>query len=539
MQWPPDFSKEFYRRARLLELLTSDEAAMAQAMDYYRSGWKGCVAFINDWCMTYDPRQKSPVPKTMPFNLFPRQEELVQFLYECYVDGEDGLIEKCRDMGATWVCVCFSVWLFLFVEGVSIGWGSRRANLVDELGNPDSIFEKMRIVLRSLPPFFLPEEFDMENDAPSMKILARKTGGNIAGETGDQIGRGGRSTMYFKDESAHYERPEKIEAALGDNTDVQIDISSVNGTANVFYNRRNAGEEWEPGKAMPKKKTRVFIMDWRHHPGKTQEWYDARRNKAEEEGMLHLFAQEVDRDYAGAVDRVIIPAQWVKAAIDAHVKLKIPVEGIKSAMQDVADGGGDRNALVMRHGIVCFYADHWGGEAGDAAQRAVPECLENGIKELYYDSIGVGVGFRVEVSHMRENGTCPESLPLYPWNAGAAVLDPDDPVIPGDSRSITNKDQYGNLKAQAWFRTRTRFYKTYQAITKGKKFPPDELISISSEIKCLEKLVRELSQPTRKKNGEGKTIVDKVPNGAKSPNLADAFVAVYNPCREISIFDVV
>jgi len=539
MQWPPDFQTEFQRRFNLLKMALADDHAKAVMVEHYAQGWQGCVAFINDWCVTYDPRNMDPVPRMMPFMLFPRQEELVRFLVECYFDKENGLIEKSRDMGATWVCVCVSIWLFLFHPGTSIGWGSRLSDLVDELGNPDSIFEKMRIVLRALPPFLLPEEFSIDDDCPYMKIVDRKKLSNIAGETGDDIGRGGRSSIYFKDESAHYARASKIEAALGDNTDVQIDISSVNGTGNVFYNRRNGGEEWEPGKAMPKKKTRVFIMDWRDHPAKTQAWYDARRAQAEDDGLLVEFAQEVDRDYAGAVDRVIIPAQWVKSAIDAHIKLGIPMEGGKSAMQDVADGGGDKNALLMREGIVCFYADHWGGEAGDAAQKAVPECIENGVYELHYDSIGVGVGFRIEIGHMYESETCPEALRLFAWNAGGAVLDPDDPIISGDSKSPTNKQQYGNLKAQAWFRTRARFYKTHQAITKGKKYPPEELISISSKIKCLNQLVRELSQPCRKKNGEGKTIVDKTPNGAKSPNLADGFIALYNPAREISIFDVI
>lgn len=94
--------------------------------------------------------------------------------------------------------------------------------------------------------------------------------------------------VYFKDESAHYERAERIEAALGDNTDVQIDISSVRGSASVFYRRRMAGEVWQPDKIMPKGKTRVFVFDWRDHPGKPQAWYDLRRTRAETEGLLHI-----------------------------------------------------------------------------------------------------------------------------------------------------------------------------------------------------------------------------------------------------------
>ena len=83
----------------------------------------------------------------------------------------------------------------------------------------------------------------------------------------------------------------------------------------VFYRRRMAGEVWAPGKAMPRGKARVFIMDWRDHPAKTQEWYDLRRSAAEAEGLLHVFAQEVDRDYLSAVDNIIIKQEWIEAAM--------------------------------------------------------------------------------------------------------------------------------------------------------------------------------------------------------------------------------
>lgn len=531
--WPPDYVAEIARREELAKYLLADEEALKIAQQSYSvlpSLW------INDWCVTYDPRAKV---KIMPFMLFERQEDLVQFLLECYLEKESGLIEKCRDMGATWVCAAFSVWLFLYHPAVSVGWGSRLSDLVDELGNPDSIFEKMRIILDNLPPFMLPPGFALKTDAPYMKILNRQTGANIAGETGDNIGRGGRSSIYFKDESAHYERPEKIEAALGDNTDVQIDISSVNGTANVFYRRRMAGEVWERGKKFARGVVRVFIMDWRDHPAKTQEWYDARRAKAEREGLLHTFAQEVDRDYSGAVQGVIIPSAWVKSAIDAHIKLNIPIEGEKTAAQDVADGGADKNALVARHGILCNFADHWAGEAGAAAEIAVPHCVDLKVSELYYDSIGIGVGFKTQINTMKEKPSWPQSLRVFPWNAGAKVLDPEDNSIPGDPESPLNKDQYANLKAQSWFRVRARFYKTHRAVTEGEKFDPGELISICSKIPKLHQLTNELSQPVRKKNGEGKTVVEKTPTGASSPNLADAFVACYSPTREISILDVI
>jgi hypothetical protein len=55
----------------------------------------------------------------------------------------------------------------------------------------------------------------------------------------------------------------------------------------------------------------------------------------------------------------------------------------------------------------------------------------------------------------------------------------------------------------------------------------------------LHELKNELSQAQYKKSElNGKVIVDKKPKGGSSPNLADAFIMCDNPCRELSIFDV-
>jgi hypothetical protein len=40
---------------------------------------------------------------------FPRQREFIQFLYACLRAPAHGLIEKSRDMGATWLACAFSV----------------------------------------------------------------------------------------------------------------------------------------------------------------------------------------------------------------------------------------------------------------------------------------------------------------------------------------------------------------------------------------------------------------------------------------------
>ena len=528
MQWPPDYKQEFIRRQNALLQLNADQSLAIGARAYYKTR---PVEFINDWCVTYDPRNAGTgKPTLMPFMLFPKQVEFIHFLQYCLKNEEHGLCEKSRDMGISWECVCFSVWLWLFWDGAAVGFGSRKEEYVDRLGDPKSIFDKIRTVVRYLPKAFLPDGFKWKEHATYMKLINPETGATITGEAGDNIGRGGRTLLYVKDESAHYPRPELIEAALGDNTNVQIDVSSVNGTANVFYRKRQSGELFDANAEPKKTRTSVFIADWRDHPGKTQQWYDDRRAKAENEGLLHVFAQEVDRDYAAAVQGVLIPAKYVKAAIDAHVKLGFKAEGKTIAALDVADEGGDKNALTIRKGVVLNYAEDWGeGDVGVTAGRAVTKCRELGALSLQYDSISVGSGVKAETNRMKRAGTLPKGLEIVPWCAGAGVQNPGGRIIKGDRDSPTNKDFFANLKAQGGWSLRTRFVKTYDAVVNGKEYDPDELISLSSDLPKLHQLVLELSQPTYTENDAGKVVINKTPKGSKSPNLYDSVVMDYFP----------
>lgn len=540
--WPPPFGTEFKRRVTMQRNLNMKKSLRAGLKAKYKTD---PVQWINDWCITYNPRNTAPIPKTLPFLLFPRQVDFVHFLQDCLAKKESGLTEKCRDVGATWLSCAFSVWLWLYVPGASIGWGSRKTELVDRLGDPDSIFQKMRMIIRALPAWMLPKGFSMRDHCFYMKILNPENGATIKGEAGDNIGRGGRSLIYFKDESAHYEHPELIEASLGDNTDVQIDISSVNGTGNIFYRRRKAGVVWQENKKdeIPRGKTRVFIFDWRHHPGKNQEWYDLRKAKMESEGLGHVFAQEVDRDYVASIQGIIIPPKWVKAAIDAHKikRLGIKPEGERTSALDVADGGLDKNAQAIRYGVILQFCEAWGQspDVGISAQRAVKSAQLHGVKELYYDSIGVGSGVKVETNRMKEGNILPRGIIVVPWNAAASPLNPDEYLIPNDDKSPKNGDFFLNMKAQAWWMLRIRFEKTYKAVMQRAQYDPSELISIPSDLEGLEDLVTELSQAVHKnQHGSGKTVVDKQPDGTPSPNKADSVVMAYWPTRELSILDV-
>jgi phage terminase large subunit len=92
-----------------------------------------------------------------------------------------------------------------------------------------------------------------------------------------------------------------------------------------------------------------------------------------------------------------------------------------------------------------------------------------------------------------------------------------------------NKDFFANLKAQAWWSLRQRFQDTHRAVAEGKPVDPDAIISVAPWLPELSDLCNELAQPTYSIKGARKILIDKSPDGARSPNLADAVCIAFSP----------
>ena len=457
--------------------------------------------FITDWMITYDPRvTKTPL---LPFTLFPKQVELVNWIQDRVEKKEDGIIEKTRDFGVSYIAIAWAVHALIFKPGLKVGIGSRKEKLVDEIGNPDSLFEKARLILEYLPAEFRPPYLSLSH----MRIVNRATNSSITGEAGDNIGRGGRNTVYFKDESAFYERPQKIEAALSMNSDVKIDISTPNGAGNPFFLKRMS------------KKFEVFICDWRDDPRKNQAWY---------EKQLDLFdpwivAQEIDRDYYASIEGICIPAKYVRAAID----FPLAAEGAKKAGLDIADEGKDANALCLRHGSVITKIDSWKvGTTTETARKAYSICKARGVESLTYESNGVGAGVKGEMRSIKEKEESDYKLHV-------AGINPGSPDLPGIwAEGKLEKDMFVNIRAKLWWTLRRRFKRTYQKRTGARNWPDDKCISIPNN----HQLILELSQPKISQNDAGKLLVESkkamAKRGVKSGNLADCLMlSEHKPTR--------
>ena len=480
--------------------------------------------------MTADPRNvERGLPAVIPFLLFEKQEEWVQWLIDHWHDQKPGLIEKSRDMGLSWLFMATACALCLFNDGMTVGVGSRKEEYVDTKGDPKSLLYKARQFISLLPAEFR-GTWDIRKHAPYMRIEFPDTSSVIAGEAGDGIGRGARASIYMLDESAWLPRPQLIDASLSNTTNCRIDLSTPHGMNNPFAKKRFSGN------------TDVFTFHWRDDPRKDDNWYQKMTHDLDDPIVV---AQEIDLDYTASLEGVLIPAAWVNAAVDAHLRLGITPTGIRKAGLDIADEGIDKNAFCGRYGILIEYLEMWSGKGGDiygTIEKVFNLCDLLDYPCVDYDADGLGAGARgdARVINLRRKNDGQSQIIFEPFRGSGAVVNPEgDPFQHSGEekdrkKGRTNEDFFQNAKSQAWWALRRRFQFTYRAVVEKLPFNPDDIISISSSITDFRKLLAELSQPTYSQNTIGKIVVDKIPDGGRSPNLADAVMIAFAPQKRIA-----
>jgi len=238
--------------------------------------------------------------------------------------------------------------------------------------------------------------------------------------------------------------------------------------------------------------------------------------------------------FESAGSKVVIPSTWVRSAIGLAQRLGLEVTGKLYSALDVAgaEEGGDENAQAIRKGIELQFLDKWNGlDTAITTHKAVANMARYAVTEGYYDSVGVGEGVTAEWAQMGRRGEAPRRTDMIAWSGGASPLFPDKRIDPLNPHSPLNKDQYHNLKAQAWFALRKRFENAHKA-AQGREYDADQLISLPADLPYLQQLCEEISQPEQKPSATGKVMVDKQPDGARSPNLADSVVMAYWPARQ-------
>lgn len=274
-------------------------------------GLDGLLFWINAFAWIAEPRKKiieGPMSglHVFPWISWPIQDVSFAELYNAIEEEDDLLIEKSRDMGATWNSLAAFLWFWLFHPNTWFLCTSRKEEFVDKAGSPKCHFWKLMFLLKRLPPWMIPE-----HSKTHMHLENLENGSVIDGEsTNIDIGRGDRLKAILLDEFAANADADKVLAATAD-AGCRLFNSTPRGAGsydehgqlrgNAFAALRHSG------------RLRVFTLHWSDHPVKGKDrkkmpapsgvvkwsspWYVSECHRRISKVEI---AQELDIDYAGA-----------------------------------------------------------------------------------------------------------------------------------------------------------------------------------------------------------------------------------------------
>lgn len=468
---------------------------------------------IDDLVCTIDPRKKDTSKRISPFVMHPRQRELVDWIWDRYRNDEMGIIVKSREVGASWICLYMSWWLWEFHQDSHVTFGSQIARKVDSIGDLNALLPKLRFMIGLLPTEFKPPLWDEEKHAPLNRLRHTRNRSQIIGEAGDGIGRGGRASMVFLDEAAFLEHPKLVDASLSETSDAVIHLSTVNGTGNPFYEKVTEGNH------------PVFRFHWSEDPRKNAAWYAKKKRTLDPE----ILAAEVDLDFEASNTDMIVRGEWVRSSVALRQHYELMGDRIATKEKpvcgfDVADGGGAANVLTPRRGPwVDMPVDWYDGDVIDGAIHAEKVSLGLSVGQINFDSIGIGAG--TAAAFRRLKGV--RAVPVNVGKSATFRMWPDG--------STANK-KFINLKAECWWLMRDRLWRTHlhwlhlQGEKGGQQIAnPADLLLLPDHKKLRSELtvVRYMRTETGKIQIESKKqLVKRV---GRSPDFADSLVLTFAP----------
>lgn len=253
----------------------------------------------------------------------------------------------------------------------------------------------------------------------------------------------------------------------------------------------------------------------------------------------HLTTNEYEHIWLGkfndSIENSIIPVDWFNAAIDAHKKLGFKPLGAKIVSHDPSDLGEDPKGLCLRHGsVILDVQEKKDGDVNDGADWATDYAIYKRADLFRWDCDGLGVTLRRQISGSL-NG---KRIDFDMFKGSEGVDDPDEYYEADNEfdpdRAKTNKQTFKNKRAQYYWALRDRFFNAYRAVEKGEYIDPDTMISLSSDIDCIEQLRAEVCRIPKKQTGNGLIQImskDEMlkKHGIKSPNLADSLMMSMRP----------
>jgi hypothetical protein len=328
---------EYYKAIKYMDIWDSMEfRARLQAYCLDRPAsqkavWYACRAdfmfFVNAFLWIVEPREGEAYKGKIPFVTWENQDAVFSAM-DFYHGVRHIIGDKSRAQGASWMEMANYAHKFIFFPHQLLGMGSKNEEAADLPDNPDSLGWKFDFLMKNLPSWMRPPGIRVGEENRKLgthtwkNVLNGSTLKAYSATAG--IGRSGRFTSFFLDESAFFPSGTDAEAVsnLLNTTNGLVMLSTPNGMNNEHYDRVHAPGPWLK-----------VVLDWRDNPiqsvgkytikaGKLfhfddykfpddypyildgrirSPWYD--RKWAENKGNALLVGQELDREYQGSKGR--------------------------------------------------------------------------------------------------------------------------------------------------------------------------------------------------------------------------------------------
>jgi hypothetical protein len=247
-------------------LLQRAEKDIILQNDLRAASKESLLFWVNAFTWTYhqfdvDPftgKRVDAVNTHVPFVTWEIQDELFDAFKNCIKIGEDILSDKSRDMGASWCCVGFLHWLWLFMLDKQLLELSRTEPYVDQPGNMKALFQKHDYINNWLPAWMLPPQcLYGEKNRTKMHMANITTGSVLDGESTTQhAASGDRRFVTLLDEFAKVEKGQLMRSATRDASYVRIINSTPAGPGTEYSRWKKSGQ------------IKVFVLPFWEHPDK-------------------------------------------------------------------------------------------------------------------------------------------------------------------------------------------------------------------------------------------------------------------------------
>jgi hypothetical protein len=256
----------------------------------------------------------------MPFRLWPAQTRVMWQLMTMRLL----IILKARQLGISWLCCAYALWLCVFAPGKVVLCFSRGQGEANELiRRIKALYDRLPEWMRETLPKLTKdntEELEWKNGSRVHSLPATKS-----------AGRSFTASLVIMDEAAFLMWAGALYTALKPTIDAGgqlIILSTANGLGNLFHLL------WT--RAVKKLNAfQTIFLPWWARPGRTQAWY--RQMVAE-----HPDPEKIKQEYpASAVEAFIATGRnrfqpaWVRSQA-AHVREPIPLGDLPEALKSLA-----------------------------------------------------------------------------------------------------------------------------------------------------------------------------------------------------------